>query len=256
MIIDTYVQFGPGLANHKQRLQRPITDLENVEALLANMDKAGIDMSMIHAPRWVGGAFEDPTYVQANKAVAVAVAANKKRLIGFARVNPNYGEAAAHELEKCFTEYGFRGLMMDAEWENFDPMDKHFSYPLYEIARAHKAPILFHTWYSPSQPALYWQVANDFPEVPVIISHLGGRLIADATYVAQRAPNVYLETSDNMYGVLGPTRNLGAERILFGSNAPFSSVTTEMLKVRKSYLSKEEQGLVLGGNAARLFGLN
>ncbi len=256
MIIDTYVQFGPGLANHAQRLQRPISTIDTVASLLRQMDGSGVDVSFIHAPRWVGGAFEDPTYVKANKAVADAVAASNKRLVGFARVNPNYGEAAARELETCFVQYGFKGLMLDAEWENFDPMDKHFSYPLYEIARAHKAPILFHTWYSPSQPALYWEVANDFPDVPIIISHLGGRLIADATYVAQRAPNIYLETSDNMYGVGGPTRNLGAERILFGSNTPFSSLVTEKLKVTKSHLSKEEQELVLGGNAARLFGLN
>ena len=134
-------------------------------------------------------------------------------------------------------------------------MDKLYAYPLYELARKSKAPVMFHTWYSPSQPALYWPVAEDFPEIPIIITHLGGRLIADAISVAKHAPNVYLETSDNMYGVIGPAGHLGAERILFGSNAPFSGLKTELIKVTQSPLDEAQQKLLLGGNAARLFGL-
>ena len=256
MIIDTYVQFGPGLANHNTRLQRPLVALDTAEALIAQMDKNGVDISVLFAPRWVGGDFEDPTYEKANAAIAEAVAAYPRRFIGFARVNPNYGKAAVELLEKCFTEYGFKGLMLDAEWENFDPMDKLYAYPLYEIARKNKAPIVFHTWYSPSQPALYWPVAEDFPEIPIIISHLGGRLIADAISVAKHVPNVYLETSDNMYGVIGPVGHIGAERILFGSNAPFSGLKTELIKVTQAPISDEQKLLLLGGNAARLLGLH
>lgn len=256
MIIDFYTHTGAGLANHAPRLVRPLEDTSATQGLLAAMDRSGIDRAVTFAPRWVGGEFVDPSYVEANAAVRQAIQQSSGRLIGFGRVNPNYGRDAVSEVERCFSEYGFKGLMLDPEWENFDPGDRHLAYPLYEVARAHKAPILFHTWYSPSEPALYWEVADDFSEIPIIISHLGGRLIADAVYIAQRAPNVYLETSDNMYGVSGPARNVGPDRILFGSHTPFSSPEVEMFKVTSSDLSEDEKAMVLGGNASRLLGLS
>jgi predicted TIM-barrel fold metal-dependent hydrolase len=256
MIIDFYTHVGAGMANHASRLVRPLEDTTAAQGLLAAMDRAGIDRAVTFAPRWVGGEFVDPTYVQANAAIYEAAQQSGGRLIGFGRVNPNYGGDAAAEVERCFSEYGFKGLMLDPEWENFDPADRELAYPLYEIARAHQAPILFHTWYSPSQPALYWELADDFSEIPIIISHLGGRLISDAVYIAQRARNVYLETSDNMYGVSGPARGIGPERILFGSHTPFSAPEMEMFKVTSSDLSQEEKDMVLGGNAARLLRLD
>jgi uncharacterized protein len=253
MIIDFYTQTGAGLGNFAGKVVQPLEDTTTGSALISSMDRTGTDTAVTFAPRWLGGAFHDPDYTQANAAVFDAVKASPKRLIGFARINPNYGREAVTLTEKCFGEYGFRGLMLDPEWENFDPLDRELAYPIYEIARGHKAPIIFHTWYSPSQPALYWEIAEDFPDLPIVISHLGGRLIADAVAIAQRAKNVYLETSDNMYGVSGPSRAIGVERVLYGSNTPFSSPETEMFKVTSSDLSASEKDLVLGGNAERLF---
>jgi predicted TIM-barrel fold metal-dependent hydrolase len=252
MIVDFYTQTGTGLRNFAGKIVQPLEDTSSADLLVAAMDRAGIDRSVTFAPRWVGGEFVDPQYAEANAAVAEAVAAHPERLIGFARVNPNYGKDAVALLERCLTEYGFKGVHFDPEWENFDPADRGLAYPLYEVAAKHNAPILFHTWYSPSQPGLYWEMADDFSDLPIIISHLGGRLIADAVAIAKRAKNVYLETSDNMYGVTGPAGGIGADRILFGSNTPFSSPEVELFKVTSSDLSASDKELILGGNAARL----
>lgn len=257
MIIDCYTNIGPGVANHRGQMIEPMQDTTNAAGLLAAMDKAGIDRAVAFPPRWVGGDFVDPTYVAANAATHDAVRKNPDRLVGYARVNPNYGADAIAELEKCLGEYGFRGVLFDPEWENFNPEDKKFLYPMYEIARSRGVPVMFHSWYSPSQPALYWQVADDFPELAVIIAHLGGRLFADATFIAQRAPNIYLETSDNMYGPAPLVKALGPERILFGSNTPFADPGVELYKVTsEKLLSASERDLILGGNAARLHKLS
>lgn len=256
MIIDCYTNLGPGVANHHGQLQIPMEDTVTPEGLIASMDRVGTDRAVAFAPRWVGGAFVDPTYEKANAAIHEAVKKYPTRLIGYARVNPNYGQAAVAELEKCLGAYGFKGLMLDPEWENFYPGDKALAYPLYETALKYKAPVMFHSWYSPSEPALFWQVADDFPNLAVIIAHLGGRLFADATFIAQRTKNVYLETSDNMYGAAPLVKALGAERILYGSNTPFAGPEVEMFKITsEDDLSASEKDLILGGNAARLLGL-
>jgi uncharacterized protein len=256
MVIDFYTHMGTGIENHSSGVVRPLLDTSTSRGLLAVMNRSKVDRSVTFPPRWVGGDFVDPTYAKANLAIRQAVQESGGRLIGFGRVNPNYGRDAVSEVERCFSEYGFKGLMLDPEWENFDPGDHKLAYPLYEVARSHKAPIIFHTWYSPSEPALYWEVADEFKDIAIIISHLGGRLISDAIYVAQRAPNVYLETSDNMYGVSRSAREVGVTRILFGSHTPFSSVEMEMFKVTSSDLSQEEKAMILGGNAAHLLKLS
>lgn len=257
MIIDTYAQIGPGIANHASQLIIPMHDTSKPEGLIALMDRIGIDRSLVFAPKWVGGKFVDPDYLQANRFVADAVAAHPKRLVGCARVNPNYGAQAVKELERCLGEYRFKAVMLDPEWENFHPGDTTLVYPLLEIARAKKTPVMFHSWYAPSEPALFWKVATDFPELPIVIAHMGGRLTVDAALIAERAKNLYLETSDHMYR-LGPfAKRLGVERILFGTNTPFAAPEAELFKitVRKD-LTAEEKDLILGGNAVRLYGLD
>lgn len=256
MIFDSFAQFGPGIANHHARILRPLEDTTTVDGLLASMDRAGIDRTVAVSPRWVGGEFVDPTYMQSNRKVHEAVQQYPDRLIGYARINPNYGADAVQELESCLGELGFKGVMLDPEWENFHPADQELVYPLLETARSFGVPVLFHSGYSPAEPALFWQPANDFPDLPIILGHMGGRLTVDAVLLAERAPNIYLETSDHMYRLATMAKRIGVERVLFGSNTPFSSPEVEAFKitVRKD-LSKEQKDLILGVNALRLHGL-
>lgn len=257
MIVDCYAQLGPGVANHRTQLIVPMDDTSTAAGMIATMDRVGIDRSIVFAPRWVGGDFVDPDYRQANRAVFDAVRAHPKRLVGYARVDPNWGAQAVDELQRCFRDYGFRGLMLDPEAETFHPGDRRLVYPLLEVARAAKAPVLFHSWYAPSEPALFWGVANDFPELPVIIGHMGGRLTVDAALIAERARNIYLETSDHMYRLGTFAKRIGAERILFGTNTPFAAPEAELFKVTvRKDLSAEQKEMILGGNALRLHGLN
>lgn len=256
MVIDSFVQMGPGVVNHRKRLVQPIEDTSTAEGVIAVMDRAGIDRSIAFAPKWVGGGIVDPTYEQGNRAIYEAARKYPQRIMGWARVNPNYGPVAVKELEKCLTEYGFKGLMLDPEWDNFHPSDRELVYPLIETAKAHRVPVMFNSWYCPSEPALFWEVANDFPEVPVVIAHLGGRLTVDAAFIAERAPNIYLETSDHMYRLGAFARRLGMHRILFGSNMPFTVPESEIYKVSvRKNLTEDEKQMILGGSAIKLFKL-
>ena len=48
-------------------------------------------LRVICPPRWIGGEVFDPNYEKANIAIADAVKKHPDRLIGFGRVNPNWG---------------------------------------------------------------------------------------------------------------------------------------------------------------------
>jgi predicted TIM-barrel fold metal-dependent hydrolase len=147
--------------------------------------------------------------------------------------------------------------MLDPAWENFNPNDRRLVYPIIEVARTRRLPVMFHSGYHPAQPALFLEVARDFVDVPIILAHMGERLVTDALIVAERVPNIYLETSDHMYMLASCVKTLGASRVLFGSNMPFSVPEAEILKITASdTLSDTDKGMVLGGSAARLHGLS
>jgi predicted TIM-barrel fold metal-dependent hydrolase len=51
-------------------------------------------------------------------------------------------------------------------------------------------------------------------------------------------------------------RSLGAERVVFGSDGPGCHPALELHKVRMLHLDAADEQAVLGGNAARLLGLD
>ena len=130
MIVDSYVSYGPSLENHSNRLLRPLDDASNAEALIAVLDRVGVDRAIIYPPRWIGGRHGDPEYREANAAVAEAVRAFPGRLSGGARVNPNYG-AAAVELDAMLRRVRVQGASHSTlNGSNVDPRDENLVYPL------------------------------------------------------------------------------------------------------------------------------
>jgi predicted TIM-barrel fold metal-dependent hydrolase len=74
-------------------------------------------------------------------------------------------------------------------------------------------------------------------------------------WIAEQHPNVVLETS----WAMGPdiawaVKTLGADRVMVGSDHP-TNLAVELTKVRELDLSEQERDMVLGGTAAKVFGL-
>jgi len=255
MIIDAHVHFGPGLQHYSDPIG-PLFPIPTVDDLLRVLDRAEIDMAVIFPPRWFGGKFFDPNYELANREIAKAVRAHPDRLIGYGRVNPNWGELAVTEVRRFLEDYGLRGLKLHPEWESFFPTNAFLVHPLMELAAKHKVPVLFHTGYFPSEPSLLIELALTFPKVPIIMGHMGGRLTSDAVIAAKKAPNLILETSGSMYYLGDAIKAVGVERFIFGSNCPFDFPKLQIDKIRKTPgMSAREQALIFGENAAALHGI-
>jgi uncharacterized protein len=255
MIIDNHVHFGPALRHYEDDCG-PLFPILTVDDLLRVLDRDQIEIAVIFPPRWIGGSFFDPNYEQANQAISDAVKKHPDRLIGYGRVNPNWGKKAVAEAKRCFEGYGLRGLKLHPEWESFFPTNATLVDPLMEVAEKHKVVVLFHTGYFPSEPALFIELALRFPRLPIILGHMGGRLTGDAVIAAKKAPNLLLETSGSLYSFSGAIKAVGAERFLFGSNCPFEFPKVQLEKLERTPgLSAREREGILWENSARLHGI-
>jgi uncharacterized protein len=257
MIIDAHVHMGPGLKNHADSC---LFDAYTAEELVAAMDKAGIDAGVVFAPLWQGGEFHDPDYEKGNEAIYQAMKKYPKRIIGYARVNPNFIEQAPRELLKCINEYKFQGIMLHPEWESFTPNDFALMGPIFRIAEQYKLPVTFHTGYYPTcEPLLFLPLAEAYPKVQITLKHMGYRYIRDAIVVARLTENVFLETAGNTssHEIRAGIKGAGAEKVVFGSDLPYIDPEIVIHKIQMlEDVSDREKEMVLGGNMARFHNLS
>jgi uncharacterized protein len=258
MIIDAHTHFGPGVT--ADRPFGPVVAGSTAQDLIRQLDCAAIDRAVVFAPAWKGGTnerdFIDPNYVQANAAIAEGVRQFPDRLTGIARVNPKYGSEALAELERCFQDYGFAGLYLNNTSEWFTPLHLNLVRPLFESCARHKAIVDLHTWFYPSQAYTWINAIEAFPTVKFVLAHAGHRQWADAVIVAERCPNVFLETSLQLPATVRTLVNrIGAERVLFGTNAPYAFAELELRALRDLEFSATEFERIAGQNAADLLGV-
>ena len=115
-----------------------------------------------------------------------------------------------------------------------------------------------HTWFktggkqSPgeSTPSELAELAARYPQQKFLCAHAGGEWQRGIRAV-QSSPNVLVETSgfDATAGFIEmAVREMGADRIVFGSHLPSRSLGTELAKVTGANISEDQKKLILGEN--------
>lgn len=189
-----------------------------------------------------------------NMRVLKAAKKYPRKIVPFVTVDPWDGEKAVQALKR-FIAMGAKGLKLHPLTQGL-PAHSELYYPLIEIAEKERILITFHTG-TPiySQPLQILEVARTYSRAIFILAHLGlGMLWYDAIRAAKKADNIYVDTAGQRFiPVLRlAVKELGSEKILYGSDAPFLSPEVEMLKILRCNFSKEDLNNILYYNAARL----
>ena len=140
-----------------------------------------------------------------NDATATFVKAYPERLIGFMSLHP-YDAACVDEFERCRTDLGLRGIKLGANYQNFDPLEPR-ALAVYERAQKYGLPILFHQGTSPvreapirlAHPLLMDEIAIRYPDLKIIMAHMGHPWQAETCVVIRKHPHVYADLSGNFY---------------------------------------------------------
>jgi predicted TIM-barrel fold metal-dependent hydrolase len=229
-----------------------------VEELLSTMDRNGIDAVVTCPPYSSIG--KDRTYEDANEFLADSIEEAPGRILGFVRVNPHLQEHALATIRLAIKDQGFMGVKLHPRNEAFAINNEDLAFPIAELASKLRVPLLIHTGepdtYGFAQPTLVGGLAEAFPDLTLVIGHMGKRLYEDAILVARWFENIILETSfRSPREITRAVKRVGADRVVYGSDMPFGIPEVEMMKIRLCDISSHEKEMVLGTNMARILRL-
>jgi predicted TIM-barrel fold metal-dependent hydrolase len=235
LIIDAHCHAGYG-----QAMTAPWTTRAPLDIVLRHMEEAGIDRTVLFP-------VNDSDYEKPNQRLADMCERHPGKFIGFAKHDPETERGRIERLlRKEVEDLGLKGLKLH----------KLPTREVLDAVAALRIPIIYH----PKHPSMFYMIAEEYPQITFFMAHIGCYLSKDVTWhyqaidIARRYPNVYLETS----GVAAQRfiemaiKELGPEKVLFGSDGPENDSRLEIYKVRLLKLAPDAEAKVLGGNVQRL----
>ena len=259
-----------------------IAEKDYADSLLRAMDTFGIERTgLIGLGPLFNGLFatgERGAACPDNGAVEIAVRQHPDRFfgLGFVRLGVD-GPAQVDEL----ADRGFRGLKFHIPKDRYDA--DSFS-PIYSRAVHHGLPCLFHTGIvrlptprpnegirsSYMEPIHLEGVAQEFPELCIILAHLGVQSYLTALTLIRIFPNIHADISGS---VPGWRANLAPEdwkrllwfedapqKLLFGTDVHCREFAPTLAMYETVFQAAgwaaDQRLAVMRGNAMRLFGLD
>jgi predicted TIM-barrel fold metal-dependent hydrolase len=157
--------------------------------------------------------------------------------IGFLSVDPTR-QGWEEELRRGHRELGLEGIKLLPMYAGFYPHAPELD-PLWQYARDQGLPVVLHTGttfiaQAPldcTLPRHVDAVARRFPEVKIVMGHLGHPYEGECVAVIRKHPNVYADVSAlhyrpfQLYHSLMLVQEYGVwHKLLFGSDYPFTTV--------------------------------
>ncbi|MEB2361169.1 MAG: amidohydrolase family protein [Bryobacterales bacterium] len=233
------------------------TPEERMAYLIRFMDRLGIERVMLSLGYPL---LADPSPEQLrelNGQVLKAIARYPDRAFGFVYLNPNHLAFSLEEFDRCVRDGPMVGVKLwVAKRCNAPELDS-----IVERAAAIQAPILQHTWFKlkgnlpgESTPNDLAELAMRHPKAVLIDAHTGGdwergiRAIRPVKNIATCVAGF-----DPTAGVVEmAVRELGAERVMFGSDAAGRSFASQLGKVMGAGIPESSRRLVLRENLRRV----
>jgi len=191
-----------------------------------------------------------------NDCVADHVRLAAERLVFFASVDPGQ-PGFAEELERCHQDLRCQGVKLAPVYQGVHPLDPRYRH-IYAYCQRHGLPILTHmaTTFSSGTPLEYArpvhmdQVAIDFPDLKLVLAHLGHPWEGEAIAVLRRNANVFADLSAlyyrpwQFYNSMRLLVEYRADhKLLFGSDFPFTTTSDSLQGVRNSNAILATSGL-------------
>jgi hypothetical protein len=170
-----------------------------------------------------------------NEYIAEYANAHPEKVIGFAGVDPAV-DNVCETLDRAM-ELGLRGVKLGPIYQNIHPTDPRML-EVYAFCQRQGLPVMIHqgTTFPRTAPLKYAlpllleDVAIAFPDLKMVIAHLGHPWIEDTIVLIRKQPNLYSDISAlhyrpwQFYNALIAAKEYGVlDKLLFGSDYPFTT---------------------------------
>jgi len=233
----------------------PVSD-GTVTGLLKNMDEWNIDISVIQ-----------PVVTKQSQVIKInewAAGIQSDRILSFGGIFPH---ADDYKSEIDFVvSLGLKGLKFHAEYQNFILDDGHML-RIYDYALGKGLILLHHGGFDPAFPAPFRSSPQRFARVAqamrggvIIAAHLGGHAQWDDVEQYLAGSAIYMDTSMGFEyyprdQFLRIVEKHGADKILFGSDAPWSNAGSEIVHLKALPLPARDKEAILCENAKRILAI-
>ena len=188
--------------------------------------------------------------------VADYVRQHADRLVGFLSVDPTQ-PGWQDELEQGHRDLGLKGIKLMPMYAGFRPNAPAVD-PLWGYAARNGLPVLVHTGttfvtQAPldcTLPRLLDDVGSRFPDVRIVMAHLGHPYEGECVATIRKHPNLYADCSAlhyrplQLYHSLMLVQEYGVwDKVLFGSDYPFTTVDASLQGMRRLNEMVEGTGL-------------
>lgn len=234
------------------------TAAERIDWLIRVADRVGVEKLCVHLGRHLGGENPSPEQLRSdNDFVLDAVRHAKGRALGYVYLNPNHLDFSLQEFDRCVKDGPMVGVKLwVAKRCSAAELD-----PIIRRAAEQQAVVYQHTWIKvggnqpgESSPMDLVELSRRHPGVKLICGHSGGDWEKGIRMI-RSSPNLHLEIagSDPTSGFVEmAVRELGAERIVYGSDVSGRSFASQIAKVAGAAIPESAKRLILRENLRRL----
>lgn len=269
MIIDAHTHIGKHHYSGKD-----MTPEESLNSLLKEMKESKTDHALVL-----------PMYKRPENQCSPTVESTVKMVGGQKNITIigtidvlNYKKEDLDQLDEFIRKKLIKGIKLYTGYQHFYPGDKIAS-PIYKLCQKYDIPVIFHSGdtLSTCQPSAKIKyshpihiddVATDFPDLKIVIAHLGNPWLVDCAELLYKGPNVYADISglvvddaalNGRYGKMMKKKieelmiYSSPRKLLYGTDWPLATMKTYIKFTKSLGIPKRDLDYVLYKNAANLF---
>ena len=189
--------------------------------------------------------------------------------VGFGHFN-DFSESKVMKQFNEFLAWGFKGIKIHPSSQYISLRDKRLSL-VFELCQKHNLCVMIDSFPQNSKipleeiaPYEIDKIAKKYPDLKIIIAHMGANKVMDALFVCKANKNVYLESSIILSYFAGSSVILDAEyvfrhldqKIIFGSDFPEADPQA-YINLMKKHLEKYDDcnlDAILRSNILKIIG--
>ena len=247
--------------NKQTRMQQPASAFElSMEKCIEEMDATHTKIGVVQA---------NIDLHVSNDTIRQIVMRWSDRFIGCIDLDVYDMQKSLNDIDQFIIDGPCSGITLETAWLFNSPpipFDDKRLYPIFEKCQKNNIFVIYPTGMgynklSNGSPCILDNVASDFPEMTIIVSHAGWPYVTETCWIANGRKNVYLSPDQYIFNTPGYTdyviaiNNMLQDKMIYASCYPLVSLQASLNYTLNLELNEEALPKYMYDNAAKVLGL-